>query len=351
MDMERKNLRAILSCILLVASHAAFAEGAGPSEVSLYGIVDAFVGSTKTSGDPSSKVQIGNGGFTTSFWGIRGTENIGGGYGITFALESYFQPQNGQAGRSTTDAFFSRDAYVGLTGPFGTVTVGQQISPFFKSQALFNPFGGSTTLNPLIVQSYRVPYGRAMAGDDLVSNAVVYATPTVYGFSGTVTYVFGNVAGEPGQNNVIATALYQNGGFAATIGAERLKVETYPSSPSANLGDASNQVVLHGGLSYDFSVVKGFLEYQRSNNGSLSRKDNIFQIGASVKFNSANWFLVSWARDTITGSSVRHTRDTASAAYDYLLSKRTDVYLAYQYDQAEMQGAANSLIGGIRHKF
>ena len=82
---------------------------------------------------------------------------------------------NKQVGRSTTDAFFSRDAYVGLTGTFGTVTVGQQISPFFKSQALLNPFSGSTTLNPLIVQSYRAPYGRAMAGGDLVSNAVVYA--------------------------------------------------------------------------------------------------------------------------------------------------------------------------------
>ncbi|BEU28549.1 porin [Paraburkholderia sp. 22B1P] len=338
-------------CAVWSTSNFAHAEGVGPSEVSMYGIVDTYVGSTKTSGDSSSKVGVGNGGFTTSFWGIRGTENLGGGYAAVFALESYFQPQNGQAGRSATDAFFSRSAYVGFIGPFGTVTAGQQISPFFKMQALFNPFGGSTTLNPLIVQSYRAPYGRAMAGDDLVSNAVVYSSPTVNGLSGTLTYVFGNVAGQAGQNNLIATGLYQHGGFAATIAAERLKVETYPSSPSANLGPASNQVVVNVGLSYDLSVAKGFLEYQRTNNGSIPRKDNILQVGGSVKLDPANWILVSWARDTVTGDSPRQTRDTASAGYQYLLSKRTDVYISYQYDKAETQATANSFIAGMRHRF
>ncbi|CAE6861600.1 Outer membrane porin protein 32 [Paraburkholderia aspalathi] len=352
--MRRRRITPITVVVAAAATTVtgiARADPAGSNGVSLYGIIDAYVGSVKTSGGSPSAYLVGNGGMTTSFWGMRGSEDLGGGYRTLFALESYFQPQNGQAGRSAVDAFFSHSAFVGVAAPFGTLTAGQQISPFFRSQTQFSPFGGSTTLNPLLLHSYRAPYGRALAGDDLISNALVYASPSVGGFSTMLAYAFGNVPGAPGENNVIGTVYYENGPFASTIGVQRLRIRDYPSSPPSDLGDASNQLDIHVGLSYDLSLVKGFLEYQRSNNGSISRKDNIVQVGGTVRMNPSNWLLASWARNTITGSPTRHTRDTASIAYDYLLSKRSDVYVAYQYDKADGQGSANSLIAGLRHKF
>ncbi|SOE92636.1 Outer membrane protein (porin) [Burkholderia sp. D7] len=332
-------------------SGGAVAQSSG-SQVSLYGLVDAFVGTTKVSGDPAAATKLGNGGLTSSFWGIGGTEDLGGGLRAVFALESYFQLPTGQAGRTTTDAMFSHGAYVGIGGNWGTFTFGQQISPLYKEQSRFSPFGGSSTLNPVVLQSFKTNYGRALAGDDLISNGVIYASPSSGGFSTTLAYSFGNVPGSVGTNNVLAIVDYTNNAFAATLGMQRIKIPTYPSSPAANLGPASNQMDVHAAASYVVSFVKVFAEYQRSNNGDISRKDNIGQLGTAITLNPSNQILASWARDYMTfGAQPHKTRDTATIAYDYILSKRTDTYIAYSYDKATDFGTANTLIAGIRHRF
>jgi predicted porin len=278
--------------------------------------------------------------------------SLGGGLRAVFALESYFLLPTGQPGRTATDAFFSHSAYVGLSGAFGTFTVGQRISPLYKEQSRFNPFGGSSTLNPVVLQSYKANYGRTLAGDDLVSNAAIYSSPVVSGLSTTLAYSFGNVPGSTGTNNVLAIVDYTNKAFAATLGIQRIKIPTYPSSPASNLGKASNQFDVHAAASYDFLLAQVFVEYQRSSNGQLSRKDNIGQIGSTIRINPANQILASWARDYITfGAQPHQTRDTASIAYDYVLSKRTDTYVAYSFDKASAFGAASSLIAGVRHRF
>jgi predicted porin len=61
------------------------------SSVQVYGIVDAVVGSFKDSGDPAATVGLLNGGQTTSFYGIRGTEDLGGGFKADFEIEGRFQ--------------------------------------------------------------------------------------------------------------------------------------------------------------------------------------------------------------------------------------------------------------------
>ncbi len=339
----------MIGSAVLCASAQAQSSG---GQVDLFGALDSFVGSTKVSGAPASTAKVGNGGLTSSFWGMKGNEDLGGGMHAIFDLQSYVLIQNGQAGRTTYDSFFSYNAYVGLSGPFGTVTFGQQANPLFLAQARFNPFSGSITLNPVIVQSYLAAYGRALAGDDEMSNAVLYQSPVAKGLSTTLAYSFGNVAGAPGTNNVLAMLDYTNNAFAATAGMERIKIPTYPNAPAANLGAASDQLTVHAAASYDFTWVKLNAEYQRTNNGGVARKDNIGQIGATIRINPFNAILASWARDYITYGRAPHVyHDTASIAYDYLLSARTDTYLAYSYDKVSDLGTGNTVIAGIRHRF
>jgi hypothetical protein len=75
--------------------------------------------------------------------GLRGKEDIGGGNAVFFALESFFSPNTGQMGRNTTDGIFSRNAYVGVTGAYGTFKFGEQTNPTCFNQILVNPFGAS----------------------------------------------------------------------------------------------------------------------------------------------------------------------------------------------------------------
>ena len=95
------GVAAMLSAGLALTSVGARADSG--SQVQLYGIVGTYVGSVKRSDTPQSTVLIGSGGLTTSFWGIRGKEDLGGGVSAIFALESFFQPQNGAQGRPVHD--------------------------------------------------------------------------------------------------------------------------------------------------------------------------------------------------------------------------------------------------------
>ncbi|NMM04511.1 porin, partial [Paraburkholderia sp. RP-4-7] len=156
------------------------------SQVQLYGIVGTYVGSVKRSDTPQSTALMGSGGLTTSFWGIGGKEDLGGGVSAIFALESFFQPQNGALGRSATDPFWSRNAFVGFQGDFGQLTFGRQRNPTYTAESLVNPFGSSTVFSPLVLQTFVTNYGGTIIGDTVWNNTAEYTAPNFKGFGATV---------------------------------------------------------------------------------------------------------------------------------------------------------------------
>jgi len=95
-----KNVNDKNKALLMIAAIAAIGAGQAhaQSSLTLYGILDVFGGyqSAKTGGKNTSLYVLGNNGELTSRWGLRGTEDLGGGYRTTFALESGFDPGTGK---------------------------------------------------------------------------------------------------------------------------------------------------------------------------------------------------------------------------------------------------------------
>jgi predicted porin len=133
------------------------------SSVELYGLIDAAVGSFKGSGDPAATVGLLNGGLTTSFYGIRGTEDLGGGFKADFAIEGYFLVNNGEAGRFVGDAAYSRNAYVDLSTAYGTLRLGRQVTQLFYVTARSNPMGASFRFSPLQTQLWIAEHSRCIS--------------------------------------------------------------------------------------------------------------------------------------------------------------------------------------------
>ncbi|HKT92065.1 MAG TPA: porin, partial [Paraburkholderia sp.] len=99
------------------------------SSVTLYGVIDEafqFVHNADAEGNNLYRMQGGN--LQGSRWGLKGTEDLGGGLKAIFQLESGFDINSGtslQSGR-----LFGRQAFVGLTHQqYGTVTLGRQYDP------------------------------------------------------------------------------------------------------------------------------------------------------------------------------------------------------------------------------
>jgi predicted porin len=148
---------AIAICAALIGAPSAWAGVSPPliqgadNTVTLYGSVDEGVeyitGQASGKGTTSS-VRTGWG-TDTSFFGLRGNENLGGSLHAIWDLEGGFQASNGvssQGGR-----LFGRQSYVGLAGDLGSLTFGRQYTMRAYAIKPINPFGfgaqGLTTLD------------------------------------------------------------------------------------------------------------------------------------------------------------------------------------------------------------
>ncbi|EWS65322.1 Outer membrane protein (porin) [Hydrogenophaga sp. T4] len=70
------------------------------SSVSVYGLLDLSMGSTKAPGGSSVKT-VDSGKMTTSYFGFGGKEDLGGGLSAVFKLESFMRAHTGARGGST----------------------------------------------------------------------------------------------------------------------------------------------------------------------------------------------------------------------------------------------------------
>lgn len=167
---------AALTCIAPTLAHAgdeaaADSRFAGTSAVTMYGLIDQgleYVNNVAQGKNGTTHVFRMGDGTATSYFGIRGTEDLGGGTKAIFDLQGGFMPSNGssrQGGR-----LFGRQSYVGLDGRFGRITFGRQYTMRFYAISFINPFGtgaqGLTTLDNGIANaradnsiSYRFFYG------------------------------------------------------------------------------------------------------------------------------------------------------------------------------------------------
>ena len=348
----------VIACLLAGGASSAFAQ----SSVQLYGQVDEWVGDQKFP-DGKGAAEVSGGGMSTSYWGLKGAEDLDNGYKAIFTLEGFFLAQNGAYGRFTGDTFFSRNAYVGIESPYGTVTAGRLTTPLFVSTILFNPFVDSYEFSPMVWHTYlglgtfpTYNTDQGVAGDSGWNNAVEYSSPNFNGFSANVMYALGNTAGENGAKKWSAQFLYFHGAFAATGVYQYVNFNDAPGdltslAQSVGLASMKSQSVAQLGLSYDLKYVKFFGQYMYTYNAQDigSWHVNTAQGGVTVPAGPGSIMAsFAYSRD---GSGLDQTRQTAAIGYDYPLSKRTDVYAAYMYDHFTSQTSGQTYGVGIRTKF
>lgn len=313
--------------------------------VQLYGLIGSYVGSIKRSDAVERTTVVGSGGLTTSWWGIRGSEDLGNGVKGIFQLEQFFQPDNGGAGRSATDpGGFSRSGWVGLSGAFGQVTIGRHTSPYYVSMQMVNPFGASVAFSPLVVQSYVGTFSNTVIGDTVWNNVVQYVAPTVGGLSTTVVFAPGEVAGNNNVNNASVHLRYTNGALTAVLSAQRVR--------TAAVAPSTGQQAYLGGVAYNAGFAKLYASYQATDSAVTDVRSRTWQLGTSVPVTKTGSILASWAHTNVNNPKlVVGGHDTAGLGYDYYLSRRTDVYATYLFDHIEDKVKGHSYAVGIRHTF
>lgn len=342
--MKKRNAAVLGAALALLAAGVQ-----AQSSVQLMGTVDVYAGRLRMAGDAGGRAVLNSGGMTTSWYGVKGTEDLGGGLKAGFALTSFLQADTGTPGRFGGDTYFSRDANVSLAGGFGTVTAGRGLAPNFLPTILFNPFGDSFTFSPLVLHNNvglfnGTGWTQTTPADTGWSNEIIYSTPSFGGLTANLHYQFGEQA-DSGVGNVGANLLYFNGPFAATAFYEHAEVSNPVPAPFAG-GDTKTDWMV--GASWDFKVTKLFGTYGKAESDVLASEAKTWSVGASAPLGAGS-LLAAYAHSKVDTSGA--TRKTASIGYDYFLSKSTDLYAVVMRDGISGFSDGTSFGAGIRKRF
>jgi len=329
--MRRSVPRFLLAPLLLAAAASASAQPAG--SVSLYGLLDLSVGRSQALGGVATK-GVDSGKMTTSYWGVKGSEDLGGGMSAVFALESFMRSDTGAPGRFNADTMWARNAYVGLGGKAGQLTLGRNTTSLFVQTLMFNAFGDSFGFSPAIRQYFS---SNTVSGDTGWSDSIRYLSPR---FGGTSFSLHGALGEANGGRNLGASVNHAAGPLAVAGAWQRV-------DKGAAVDDTTTWQLAG---SYDFGPAKLFGQYGRVKNRTAATTPTftVTGLGASIAAGSTGKVLVQYGRlSPETGAATT----TFTAGYDHFLSKRTDVYAAWMNERRSGTSAANSYGLGVRHRF
>lgn len=327
----RRAIAATTLSTAMAAGLALAAPGAAAQTISMHGLIDLSAGRTQAPGGAATQ-GVDSGKMTTSYIGLRGDEDLGGGTRAQFTVESFLRADTGQSGRFDADTFWARNAFVGLShASLGTVSLGRITTSLFVQTLVFNAFGDSFGYSASIRHLFA---SNTVTGDTGWSDSVRYSAPRLGGLSLTAHTALGEANGG---RNMGVSASYGAGPFSAGLAWQSVK-------KGATVNDTSTWQLAG---SYDFGVAKAFGQFTRVDNDSTARQFDILGLGASVPV-GAGRVLAQWGQ---IDPSVGAKRSTLSVGYDHFLSKRTDVYLVAMNDKLSGSRAGNSYSVGARHRF
>jgi predicted porin len=316
------------------------------SSVTLYGSIDeALAHYNNTGGHSLLAMQNGDNG--SSYWGLKGDEDLGGGLKTIFTLESGFNVTNGQL--SDSNRLFAHNAFVGLSGnAFGTLTAGRQYDPTVD---LIQPITGDAMAGPL----FTTP-GDVDNNDNSfwANSSIKYTSPSYGGLQYELMYGFGGIAGNTtGGQMYGAAASYNHGGLTVAAGYLFAKNDANGNGV-ADLNQNNSVVPLYGDISMYGSrqIIQAAVQYAigdltanlRYSNAQYKPYANYGAFNGTETYNVGGAALQYQITPALTGAIsyvYTHSSGASSATYNnagvnltYSLSKRTSFYADVGYSHA-----------------
>lgn len=321
------------------------------SSVTLYGLIDAGISyvnhAQNASGGSSSLVKFDDGINGGNRWGLKGAEDLGGGYKAIFTLENGFGLADGSI--SQGGALFGRQAFVGISkSSVGAFTMGRQY-PFSHDYLNRYSTGGLTAGD---AYAYHIDTLDLLTSVR-INNSVKFDSVRMYGFKVGAMYGFSNAAGEfdgsngddgkGGSSRTYSFGVdYKNGpfsmGFAYTDITYPLQEVPPLKLTLANLDPLGERDLrtLGLGAKYQFGKVLGYALWTNTRLENLDHTAatlNIYEGGVVYQVNAPLAAALGYTRTQVRGSSTG-TWNQINSSVEYSLSKRTSVYALAIYQKA-----------------
>ena len=323
------------------------------AQVTVYGRVDQAYNTVKnTSGATTNQKSTGIASIAGgSRIGFRGEEDLGGGLKASFTFEY------GLATDESTGIGTSRLEFLGLSGGFGSLTVGHQYTLTHSVQGAMDPNGNATAAG----------WGGGWNNTARSEDTVIYTTPNLQGFTVSVSQALAGsettttTTTKAGDATSVALA-YTAGPLSlraaqSTTKATALTLTRPGQTASTNLSDAlENRKAQSVGASYNLGVATVYVLNNKAKAGSSadSGKSSANSFGLRVPLGAVTINAsVSSGKYTDSGAaSVKLYGHLLGA--NYALSKRTAVYafVGEAKDKTATNAGKHSTFAiGVGHNF
>ena len=357
------------------------------SSVTLYGILDVNYmweekPTTVGTGTAARVVQesvsaINSGHQSGNRWGLRGSEDLGGGMKAIFAVEGGFDLDRGTLGQG--GRLFGRQAWVGLETGMGSVVAGR-LATFSSGTGSFDMFGRT---DPFLTGFGLASLGQTFYSANAlrVDNALAYVSPKWAGFRGGIGYTTridgAETAPQSSNTSAFISAInWEYGPFWIGV--------TYDAVDFASAASRPDQKHLQVGATFDIGSVRLHGGYANQSNisavgvgggaGSFiqipsqlpSYDNNSYMLGVTWKL-GAFTLLGSYQWSGADGQSYTTVPGGPTFNFDpdfsvfgigatYSLSRRTNLYTSYAARDANGSLVDNSFnykqfAMGVRHLF
>lgn len=315
--MKRLMLVTALFAASICSAHA-------QSSATLYGRVGSgfdFVSNVATASAQSKNVyRFGSNQYGISWWGLKGSEDLGGGLHAVFNLESMFSAGTGQL---PGDSLFNRYAYVGLASDrLGSLWVGRAMSLTDETGFYLDPLGEQSIGIATLV------YGRSWGSR---ANTVTYNSLKYGGLEFRGQYGFGNEAGNyRGSRQMSASASYTVGGLNLRGVYEEIRDA---NGKFSSLYSASREYMAGGTFTWEqIKILGGFEQLVSSGHDTIAEANNPT---ASTR-SQQEWLGVNWQasaalllRAGVFHANVNNGGGSGTLGVvgaDFYISKRTSFY-------------------------
>lgn len=360
----------ICGATLLLAAGGAMAQ----SSVTLYGVADVFVQYLDNGGNHSYSER--SGGSTGSLFGLKGNEDLGGGWNAVFDVENGFNINNGAFFADST-AMFYRQSWVGLKdNTYGSLTFGRQYQPSFWAVYFTDPFRGNEVMSPLAAADLASATDKSTLATQYVSgrtsNSIVYTSPDLRGAHFYAMYAMPSTVTQPVPVSSGAmldlAANYSGYGFYAGVGYQYQhgSQETAPLVATAPTLLTSFDLMatehFTGAIAYRLGIVNFMFNYSYNRPkdvpagalvtitpavklplASLVHAYSIMELGATIQATPADNIEIAGIERDVRG--VHDNTPGIEVGADHSLSKRTSLYMRAGY--LKNNGSANMSWPGV----
>jgi predicted porin len=315
-----------LLCLAALVAAAATAPACAQDQVTLFGVLDTFA--TRLHADGLAPVtRVDASGLLASRIGVRGKEELGGGWRSNFLLEAGLDGDTGA--QPDGNRLFNRQAWVGLAGAPGELRLGRQNTPQFYMNGKFDAFTSATQASG---------WNNLFGAPPRLDNAVGYFSPSWGGWTVQALVGRGATGGAAPSSEVAAN---QSTHLAVeAVGEGWYWGANYQLVKNASLPYSARRSSAGG----SWSAGHGWTVYGaagRETRSDASQHTQLYSLSLRYRGAGLSSVSVGWAglRDHLAGAG-HGDADQLGAMYLYLLSTRTTLYGALS--RLNQQGQRNS---------